>query len=311
MKRPKVFLVLCGLVLNLQGQETTGSNDAAPAAAQTGIIGRIPDGTPSPPAPKPELPVFQVKNTVIRRFDVVEAPEMPELPPIRGTVTATVNLVENPHLPELVVPEAREPDPAALARFRELAVKYVFPQFASLSATVYDRKRTLLKWSFYGNAQTGESGRRQYSAWSNVDFSHFTCFSSYQVAQSDGTVRKYELMMFVMGYDTNRERLRSEHFGVPYQAPDIPELPELATAGPAFVVMDGDDSDAKAVEFIMGLHELYQIEGGRMELAYQARIKAHDERKAYLLAHPPKPKNLTLNYWRGRRPENNSQEEKP
>ena len=248
---------------------------------------------------------------MIRRFDVVEPEEMPELPPIRGTVTATVNLVEDPQLPMPVIPPPRVFDPAAMALFRERAAKYVWPQFASISATVYDHRRTLLKWSFYGNSKTGENLRKDYSAWSNVDFSYFCCFSSYQVAHADGAVKRYELMMWVMGYDSNRERLRSEHFGRPYKAPEIPDLPELTTGGPAFVIMGGDDSDPKAMEFIMGLHELYQIEGGRMELAFHARAKAHDERKAYLLAHPTKPKDLIINYWRGRRAENKSKEEQP
>jgi len=225
---------------------------------------------------------------------------MSGLPPVTGTITRTVHLVDDPGLPDPPPPAATPPvmDPAKLALFRELAALYVPPQFVSLSVSVYDHKRSLLKWDSRGNSQTGENIWKQHSAWSNVDFSHFTCFSTYEVADSTGTARKYELMMFVTGsYDSNLERKRCAHFNLPYKAPEIPELPDLATAGPAFVVVGGDASDPRALEFIQGLHDLYRVEGQRMEAAYHARIKAEADRRAYLLAHPPKPKDVTVYFW--------------
>jgi len=51
------------------------------------------------------------------------------------------------------------------------------------------------------------------------------------------------------------------------------------------------------MDLLQGMHDLYRNEGPRMEAAYQARIKAHEERKAYLLANPPKPEDVTIQFW--------------
>ena len=46
-----------------------------------------------------------------------------------------------------------------------------------------------------------------------------------------------------------------------------------------------------------GMHDLYRTEGPRMVAAYDARMKAEEERRAYLIAHPPKPKDVTVYFW--------------
>jgi hypothetical protein len=79
-------------------------------------------------------------------------------------------------------------------------------------------------------------------------------------------------------------------------------LPELATSGPAFVLTDGDTTDKESMALIQGMHDLYRVEGQRMEAAYIARIKAHAERKAYLLANPPIPKDVTIQVWKRKSP---------
>lgn len=155
------------------------------------ITSPIADGKPSPPAPPPVLPDFLVKSTVVREMEVVESPPMSGLPPVEGTITATVHLVEDPGLPDPIIPAPRIIDPAKSALFKERAANYAWPVHASVSATVYDRKRTLLKWSFYGNDKIGVNPRKNFTAWSNVDFSYIGHFSTYQVAQADGTVKKW------------------------------------------------------------------------------------------------------------------------
>ncbi len=62
----------------------------------TEIIGRIADGTPSEPAVKPELPNFQVKQSMVSQMDVVDVPEMSGLPPVKGRINVTVQLVGIP-----------------------------------------------------------------------------------------------------------------------------------------------------------------------------------------------------------------------
>lgn len=77
----------------------------------------------------------------------------------------------------------------------------------------------------------------------------------------------------------------------------MPELPDLATNGPSFVVVKGE-KDGEAMDTLFQIHALYAKEGQRMKEGYEARIKADEERKAYLLANPPKPENVTIRFWK-------------
>jgi hypothetical protein len=46
------------------------------------------------------------------------------------------------------------------------------------------------------------------------------------------------------------------------------------------------------------MHDLYRVEGARMAAACQARAIAYEARKAYLLANPPVPKDVTIRFWK-------------
>ena len=73
---------------------------AASVSGETAIIGRIADGTVFPPVPEPSLPNFKVRSTTTRKVMREEPSGVPGLAPVRKEVTATVHLVEDPHLPE-------------------------------------------------------------------------------------------------------------------------------------------------------------------------------------------------------------------
>jgi len=279
---------------------------AADTEAQ--IAGGIADGTPSPPAPKPEPIPFEVLRSHTKRVHVVESPEMPGLPAPEGTINVTVRLVKDPGLPDPPPPLPALPpdDPAVLARMAELTEHYHESQLAFVSATVYDHSRTYFRCFPSG----GGANRKEICGWSNLDFNHFSGFATFQFKGSDGELREYGLLMGIGNEDTQRtERLAQET--ETSEALEIPTVPDLATSGPAFVITEGDDNDLEAMELIHGMHSLYRVEGARMEEAYHARIKAYEERKAYLLANPPKPKDLIINYWRGRRPDNKTQGGQP
>lgn len=295
-------------------QETA---DVAPATAkaepvaadsETQITGNISDGTPGLPAPKPEPIPFEVKSTMVKRVYVIESPEMPGVPAPEGTIKVTVRLVKDPGLPDPPPPLPALPpdDPAVLARMAELRETCRETELVFVSATVYDHSRTYLRCYPSGGGE-----RKEICGWSNLDFNHFCGFATYQVKGSDGETRQYGLMMGIGNEDTQQMTELLAKRDMEYEVPGIPELPDLAASGPAFVVTEGDTSDPEAMELIEGMHSLYRVEGSRMEEAYRARLKAYEARKAYLLAHPPKPKDLTINYWRGSRPENKSQEKKP
>jgi len=302
------------VIAQVSNTETAGSSPADPdttaaptvltkpiaPSMETGIVGQIADGTTSVPAPKPEPINFKVKSTITRRVNVVEASELSDLPPVKGTITMKDQLVEDPGLPDPPLPPPLPAlpveDPAVLARLAEMQEKYRGIQIAFVSATVYDHSRTYLRCY-----PSGE-GRKEICGWSNLDFNHFCGFGMYQVKGEDGELREYALLMGIGDVDTQRT---SEHLaknGKKYHAPEAPVLPDLAAGGPTFILTDGDTTDKESIALFQGMHDLYRVEGLRMKAAYHARIKAHAERKAYLLANPPVPKDVTIQVWKRKSP---------
>lgn len=297
---PILFLISLLAVSPIIAQEST---TAVPVTEQTGddasnmetrITGGISDGKPGLPAPKPEPIEFEVERSVTKRVHVVESPEMPGLPAPEGTINVTVQLVKDPGLPDPPPPLPSLPpdDPAVLARLAELRESYRGTEFVFVSATVYDHSRTYLRCY-----PSGGVDRKEVCGWSNIDFNHFSGFATYQVKDVDGDTRQCGLLMGLGNENTQQRAEWLAKHDREYKTPEIPELPDLATGGPAFVVTGGDTTDREAMKLIEGMHNLYRVEGARMEEAYYARIKAYEERKAYLTAHPPVPKDVTIRYW--------------
>lgn len=96
---------------------------------------------PSEPAPKPEPIDFKVLASRTQRMKVTEAPEMAGLPPIKGTINVTVQMVKDPGLPDPPPPLPALPpdDPLVIARMKELRENYHGPELVFLSATVGGR----------------------------------------------------------------------------------------------------------------------------------------------------------------------------
>ena len=255
------------------------------------IPGKISDGTPSPPVPPPVLPDFKIKSTVVREMDVLEAPPLAGLPPVEGTITATVHLVEDPKLPDpppaLVPPIDSMVPPRVIDRNLSEWSRSVF-----VSAMVYDHSRTLLRCHPTGNV------KKEIIAWSNLDFNHFSGFSKFEIKAADGTVRQYSLMVSICNVDSQKQAALQARLNRSYEPPVIPALPE---GQPAYLVQTNAPEPA-GQQLVADLHQLYQNEGPRMAAAYQARIQAQAERRAYYLANPPIPKDVTLNFWEREHP---------
>ena len=288
MKSPQSFssaLLIAVSSFIVIGAEEVVYQEGFEPQGEAVISGAISEGNPSPPLLPLVLPDFKVKSTVVRELDVVEPPPMSGLPPVTGTITETVNLVEDPKLPDPPPPPAPPLDSGARIALKDDSAR---SRCLFLSATVYDHSRTLLRCYTSGNVQN------EITAWSNLDFSYFSGFSNFTVKRTDGQVRAYDMMGMGIGNEDTVKRayLVAKHGGN-YKAPEIPSLPD---GDPAYVIVS-ENPDKESVEIMEDLHQLYRNEGPRMKEAYLARIKADEERRAYLLANPPIPEDRTIHFW--------------
>lgn len=286
MKLLPVSMAFWSVILSLSAQE-----NAVPEW-DVEIPTPIADGARSPIPPKPKPIHFKVLASNTRRQKVTEAPEMPDLPPIKGTINVTVQMVEDPGLPDPPpLPTTIPSDPAVIAKMEELRGKYRGTELIFVSATVYDHSRTLLRIFPNGKVE-GEI-----SAWTNIDLNHFSGFSTYRIKESDGTFSDRGLLMGIGNIDTDKIRQRLGRQRDEGEESEIPILQELAVSGPSFEVIEGE-THGEAMDTLCQIHDLYRKEGVRMAAAFQAREKANTERKAYLLANPPIPEDIVIRFWK-------------
>lgn len=261
------------------------------------IPDQISDGKPQPNPLPPELPDFSVTETYTLRKDVVEAPPMPGLPPVEGRISVSVRKVVDPELPPLPEPPPPLPpdDAAVKAILKEFEESHKGTELVFLSATVYDQSRTLLRIYLSG----GDGW--EITAWSNIDFNHFSGFASYRTTSPEGEMSDVALLMGLGNIDTDRMNKLSAESGELFEMPRVPRLRDISE-GPAYVIVEGKDTEGAALETLKQLHLLYEKEGTRMREAHLSRMAEEKKLRKHYLANPPKPKDVVLNYWRGKRP---------
>ena len=298
MKFLPASLAFLGLLLPVAGQDKPKIEESEKPVTKWDVkipeFESIADGTPPKPATEREPIDFNVIGSRTKKMDVVRTPEMPGLPPITGRINVTVRKVQDPGIPEppKPLPTIDPTHPAVIARMEELREHYQGTSMIFLSASVYDHKRTLMRIHPNGDVEN------EITAWSNLDLNHLTGFSTYQVDDGvDGTSHYYSFIMGIGNENPEMYAKLASRNGWKYTPPEIPRLPDLEEGGPAFVVMEGK-ADSLAMATLEQIHDLYRKEGKRMEAAFHAREKAYAERKAYLLANPTKPKDVTVSFWR-------------
>jgi hypothetical protein len=240
------------------------------------------------PAPSPaDATNYQVLR---RRVETVEAEEpapLAGMTPVRKLISITVDEVADPHFPAPAPappPEAVQPDPEAVAAFRARMALRPKPVFIHLSATVYDRENTLLRW--FPNGQQD----KEMVAWSNIDFNLLAGNDRFNYNGKD------YYLLFDMGSENSTFRRRAaERFGKTYTPPAIPPLPP--DENPAFVVIKGNPADAAAMEPITVLHDIFRADPAKFKADYEAREAAQKEHEAWLRAHPPEPQDIHLRVW--------------
>ena len=279
MKLLTIPLALLCLLLPAAGQDK-----AQVSRWEVEILEAISDGIPLKPVAKPSPARFKVISSRTVMMDVVGEAEVPGIAPVKGRANVTVQMVEEPvfsapSAPPAPLPALKVDDPAVLARLAELQEKYQSTSLVFISATVYDHKRSLLRIHSIGDDAS------EVSAWSNLDLNHFGGFSGYRVKDAvDGKLYDYG-MLLGLGNEA-----------APAFPNKIPKLPDLEKSGPAFVVLDGK-ARSSAMDVLEQIHDLYRNDGKRMEADFRAREKILAERKAFLAANPPKPKDVTIRFW--------------
>ena len=241
---------------------------------------------PVQPVIPPTLPDFDVISTHEEQIIQEEPAPLSDMKPVRKVVSSTVEIVADPHLPPPPAPPPpTDPnDPEVIARRTALRARAQQIKSVFLSATVYDHERTLLKWHLNGKPE------QVMTAWSRLDF---TCFSGFAKYSYKGN--EFSFMMWILNESSVNARRRAARMSIPYQPIEVPEIP---ADGPGFVIMSGDQTDAAMVDVVTGLHELYRVEGARMEAALIAREEANRVREAELRANPPQPEDVHIRIWK-------------
>lgn len=248
---------------------------SATAQDRASIDGPVADGTPLPAVAKNPWPAVEVLEVHERNL------------PDRKL---TMQRIKNPGLPDPTPPDPTPPTEEGLKALRESPESKEFEarqqesKIVFVSATVYDHRKTLVRW--HGNGTPTKS----FAAWSNIDFNHFSSIGAFE---SGGIC--YSYMMGVGNQDTVRLRARSEQEGWEYEEPQAPDLPMNE---PGFVLIEGDPNDAVGMAPMRGLHELYKTEASRLAAAYEERERVRLETEAYLKANPPAPEDIVINYWK-------------
>lgn len=143
----------------------------------------------------------------------------------------------------------------------------------SLSATVYDREITGIRWRHEG---------RDYTAWSTIDFNHLRGVRQFETAD-----KVYSLYMGIGEEDGD-------------SAAELPELP-ATTPGQAEYFLETEDPELLEDDDIFApldvLHVFYERNAELLEWEYERRQILNAARKRYREAHPPDPEDTIIHFW--------------
>ncbi len=275
--KPFVFLAMLATAAFAHSEE-----QAAPAPTTARIVGEIPDGTPAPAAPQVEF--------VVPAKDVLETTTH-ELEDGRTVTIQRIKPIDLPPPPEETAPAPAVNNAAFQQRLANIQAQRQQSTPVSLGVTVYrsasQPPRSLVTYRPVGSSDA-------ITFWSSADFSLLTGVSKF--ISTDGKTHPLWMMCHSENAD-NTAAFRARH-GLPYQAPQIPSFPE----GNATYQIVGTQPAAAVLVPIQSLHDLYNNEFDKLLTAYQGREQARIQRDADLKAHPPEPKDITLNYWRTEKP---------
>jgi hypothetical protein len=285
---PLVFVAVLATAATVRSQETEAADSrestTAPVTSITTarILGNIPDGTPPPP--EPPKPKFIVPSKDILSTTTHE----------QGGRTITIQRIKPIDLPPPPPPAVATAAPSEEFKQRLAEYRLTHPRSGMLflSATVFRSKdtppRTLVRYWPEGKGET-------ITFWSSADFALIAGGIQSFVDSAQDT---HCMFMGWGNVDIDRMTDLRAAKELEYDAPDMPDFPE----GKATYQIVGIQPAAEELVPIQSLHDLYNSEHERLTTAYEGRERARIAHEAYLKAHPPRPKNITLNFWRSDRP---------
>ncbi len=272
--------LLIATVCHLASPGLAAEAPASPARAH--LTSPLADGTPPPPEPeKPKL--------IVRPENIIAAETHAQGG--RQITVQQITPIDLPPPPEAISPV--EVTPAMRALWDQRRAQFPRNELIRLSATVYRSKnsptRSLVTYWQHEENPAEASAHTAITFWSSADFALLTAFATFD--GSDGKPRSLFMTWGVQ--DNDRISTWLARSGKVYQAPKSPKLP----VGPAaFKVISGEPTPDTLIA-IQSLHDLYNNEQPRLQAAYEGREKAQLLAAAEAKAHPPQPKNITLNYW--------------
>lgn len=193
-----------------------------------------------------------------------------------GNRSAIYNLVAPPVLPP---PPAPAPPPPPLTA-EEIQALEAQPQKKSvvlfLSATVFNRQVTQLRWS-------DENGL--HTAFSNIDFNYFSGPSGFET-----TATSYFLFMG-LGNQTREEAGAS--------SVQVPPLSQFSATASQYSVVENSTNPptAESLKALDDMHTYFDANRQQMIDSYNKRVTDQAARAQWLLDHPPVPHDTVINFW--------------
>ncbi|MEY4484141.1 MAG: hypothetical protein RL693_1593 [Verrucomicrobiota bacterium] len=149
-------------------------------------------------------------------------------------------------------------------------------QMLSISATVYDRKITELRWFKDG---------KSFHAWSNIDFNYIAGIGSFETADTIYSV------VLGIGNET------SQSSGI---VKSLPALEAFPAAQSSYILIKGDPKTAYTAQDVASmdaLHHYFAVNRDKLKAAYTLREQERLKQEQWQKAHPPVPKDTVINFW--------------
>lgn len=157
----------------------------------------------------------------------------------------------------------------------------------SLSATVFDRRITHLRWEHAG---------RSYSAWSSIDFNYLRGATSWETANAS------YMVLLGVGDTTSKDFEASNQImreaGIDdYEPKRIPDASVFTPRQVEYLIESAPDEDAAAFEAIDALHDYYERNTRQLQIDYRNTQRLNAARERHEAAHPEPPRKAVLNFW--------------